>query len=68
MTSYRSTAMIITIRFAMKDLRKRNSEASFDRYVAWIEQFIQSGNSLDIGCSTGFLPKMLQEKGFHAEG
>lgn len=40
----------------------------FRRYRDWILQFITSGRSLDIGCSTGLFPYLLKEAGFEAEG
>jgi SAM-dependent methyltransferase len=40
----------------------------FKRYVSWITRFVSSGRSLDIGCSTGLLPKMLQDAGFVSAG
>ncbi|MGH9412752.1 MAG: class I SAM-dependent methyltransferase [Terriglobales bacterium] len=40
----------------------------FSRYCAWIRQFVRSGRSLDVGCSTGLLPRLLQQSGFAAEG
>jgi len=41
----------------------------FKRYVSWIQEFVPSrGRSLDIGCTTGLLPKMLKDIGFEAEG
>src|SRR5437868_5568077 len=40
----------------------------FRRYVSWITIFVSSGRALDIGCSTGLLPKMLKDAGFASEG
>ena len=40
----------------------------FQRYVDWITTFVKSGRSIDIGCATGLLPKLLKDRGFQAEG
>ena len=42
--------------------------ARFDHYVQWIEGFIKSGRSLDVGCASGLLPYKLKQLGFEAEG
>jgi SAM-dependent methyltransferase len=40
----------------------------FKRYIEWIANFVPSGRTLDVGCATGLLPSMLQQKGYTAEG
>lgn len=40
----------------------------FEGYLRWILKFVRSGRSLDLGCSTGLFPHLLQEHGFQAEG
>jgi 2-polyprenyl-3-methyl-5-hydroxy-6-metoxy-1,4-benzoquinol methylase len=40
----------------------------FRRYIEWIQKFVPSGRTLDVGCSTGLLPWMLKQKGYAAEG
>ena len=42
--------------------------ARFARYVDWVKTFVPSGRTLDVGCSTGLLPRMLQDAGYAAEG
>lgn len=50
-----------------------DSEAAFGgkyrRYTNWVKQFVASGGrTLDVGCSTGLLVKMLKDEGYRAEG
>jgi SAM-dependent methyltransferase len=40
----------------------------FEGYLRWILKFVHSGGSLDLGCSTGLFPSMLEKHGFQAEG
>jgi SAM-dependent methyltransferase len=40
----------------------------FNAYVDWVCRYIRSGRSLDLGCSTGLFPYLLQQRGFQAEG
>ena len=40
----------------------------FQGYIKWLHQYVRGGRSLDIGCATGLLPKMLRDLGFDAEG
>jgi SAM-dependent methyltransferase len=40
----------------------------FQRYVDWIPSFVPSGRTLDIGCATGLLPRLLKDRGYEAEG
>lgn len=40
----------------------------YRRYCDWIAQFVASGATLDVGCSTGLLVKMLKDRGYRAEG
>jgi SAM-dependent methyltransferase len=40
----------------------------FRRHVDWIAKFVPSGRTLDVGCATGLLPRLLQDKGYAAEG
>jgi 2-polyprenyl-3-methyl-5-hydroxy-6-metoxy-1,4-benzoquinol methylase len=40
----------------------------FDTYLRWVLKFVQKGRSLDLGCSTGLFPYLLQKRGFQAEG
>jgi 2-polyprenyl-3-methyl-5-hydroxy-6-metoxy-1,4-benzoquinol methylase len=47
---------------------ERHFGARFNRYVAWIQQFVASGRTLDVGCATGLLPKTLRDRGYDAEG
>lgn len=42
--------------------------SKFARYRDWILTFLRAGRTLDVGCATGLLPKMLQDVGFEAEG
>ena len=47
---------------------ERAFEARFTRYIDWISKFLPSGRSLDVGCATGLLPRMLKDRGYDAEG
>lgn len=47
---------------------EREFGAKFRRYVRWIGEFVPSGRTLDIGCSTGLLPALLMQGGYQAEG
>jgi SAM-dependent methyltransferase len=40
----------------------------YRRYCDWIGGFVKSGATLDVGCSTGLLVKMLKDRGYRAEG
>jgi 2-polyprenyl-3-methyl-5-hydroxy-6-metoxy-1,4-benzoquinol methylase len=40
----------------------------FRHYIEWIAEFVPSGRTLDVGCSTGLLPWMLKQRGYTAEG
>ncbi|MFI4941783.1 MAG: class I SAM-dependent methyltransferase [Burkholderiales bacterium] len=47
---------------------EREFGGKFERYAAWIVQYVHGGRTLDIGCSTGLLPSMLAARGYEAEG
>jgi SAM-dependent methyltransferase len=43
-------------------------EAKFERYIEKIRRFVVAGRTLDVGCATGLFPRMLQDRGYDAEG
>jgi SAM-dependent methyltransferase len=47
---------------------EREFGARFQRYVDWIAAFVPSGRTLDVGCATGLLPRMLKDRGYASEG
>jgi SAM-dependent methyltransferase len=40
----------------------------FRRHIDWISEFVPSGRTLDVGCATGLLPRLLKDRGYAAEG
>jgi SAM-dependent methyltransferase len=46
----------------------RQMVAKFRRYVDRLKQHFPSGRSLDVGCTTGLFPYLMQQSGYEAEG
>ncbi len=42
--------------------------ARFQRYAEWIASLVPPGRTLEVGCATGLLSWMLQQRGYAAEG